>query len=107
MIFILIFIIICGSPVFGQQTPPSIGEWREHLPYNSAIDVTGGGDKIWVATPFSLFTINLTDNNVERLSRVTGLNETGISTIRYDEESKKLLIAYSNSNIDIIQKKNL
>ena len=45
---------------------------------------------------------NNSDNMVERLSRVTGLNETGISAIKYDEVNKKLFIAYTNSNIDIL-----
>ncbi|HEX5653028.1 MAG TPA: two-component regulator propeller domain-containing protein, partial [Chitinophagaceae bacterium] len=44
------------------------------------------------------------DNSIERWSRVTGLSETGISTIRYDEANGKLMIAYSNSNIDIVEK---
>lgn len=41
------------------------------------------------------------------MSRVTGLNETGINRIRYDEVNKKLVIAYSNSNIDIIRNKDI
>jgi hypothetical protein len=44
---------------------------------------------------------------VERFSRVTGLSETGVSAINYDEGNKKLLIAYSNSNIDIIYRNDI
>ncbi len=51
--------------------------------------------------------VNLADNAVERASRVTGLNETGISTIKYDEVNNKLFIAYSNSNIDIIYRNDI
>src|ERR1043165_6898650 len=63
--------------------------------------------KIFCATPYSLFTLDTRDNpitaeSVNRLSRMTGLSETGISTIQYDEVNNKLVIAYSNSNIDII-----
>jgi hypothetical protein len=36
------------------------------------------------------------------LSKITGLSETGISTILFDEVNKKLVIAYSNSDLDII-----
>jgi hypothetical protein len=90
-----------------QLPLPPVGQWREHLPYNSAIDVTAGGDKIWCATPYSLFSVNAKDNSIERLSRVTGLNETGISAIKYDEVNSKLFIAYSNSNIDIIYRNDI
>ena len=90
-----------------QEPLPPIGQWREHLPYNSAIDVTAGNGKIYCATPYSLFTVSIADNEVERFSRVTGLNETGVNAIKYDEVNKKLLIAYSNSNIDIIYRNDI
>ena len=86
----------------GMAQEPPIGQWREHLPYNSAIDVTAGDGKVYCATPYSLFSVNNSDNIVERFSRVTGLNETGISAIKYDDVNKKLFIAYTNSNIDIL-----
>jgi len=89
-----------------QDPLPPIGQWREHLPYNSAIDVTAGDNKIYCATPYSLFSVNA-GNQIERYSRITGLNETGISTIRYDETNSKLIIAYSNSNLDIIYRNDI
>lgn len=95
--------MLCVAIVSAAQQPlQPIGQWREHLPYNSAIDVTAGDGKIYCATPFSLFTVSVPGNVVERWSRVTGLSETGISTIRYDDSNDKLFIAYNNSNIDII-----
>ena len=105
-VFIISFFISSLSAAAQQPLPP-IGQWREHLPYNSAIDVTFGDGKVYCATPYSLFTVNLTDNSIERLSRVTGLNETGISAIKYDEVNAKLFIAYSNSNIDIIYRNDI
>ena len=81
--------------------------WREHLPYNSAIDVAASAEKIYSATPFSLFTVDLNNHSIERLSRVTGLSETGISCIEYDAANQKLVVAYSNSNIDIIYRADI
>lgn len=77
------------------------------MPYNSAIDVTAGEGKVYCATPYSLFSVSLADNTIERMSRITGLSETGISTIRYDEVNNKLFIAYGNSNIDIIYRNDI
>ncbi|MGZ5190384.1 MAG: type IX secretion system anionic LPS delivery protein PorZ, partial [Flavisolibacter sp.] len=42
-----------------------------------------------------------------RISKISGLNETGISTIAFDNVSKKLYIAYNNSNIDVLGEKGL
>src|SRR5688572_29798772 len=78
--------------------------WREHAPYQSAIDVTSSDNKIYVATPYSLFSVDRNSKEIERISKVSGLSETGVSTIKFDPLSKKLLIAFSNSNIDIVDK---
>jgi len=104
-----LFIVVFFTAVSleAQQSLQPIGEWREHLPYNSAIDVTEAKDKIYCATPYSLFSVSFTDNSIERLSRVTGLHETGISAIKYDDANEKLFIAYSNSNMDIIYRNDI
>ena len=102
-----IAIFFTAIAVEAQEPIPPIGQWREYLPYNSAIDVTAGDGKVYCATPYSLFSVNISDNSVERFSRVTGLNETGISAIKYDEANSKLFIAYSNSNIDIIYRNDI
>jgi hypothetical protein len=90
-----------------QEGIPPVGLWREHLPYNSAIDVTAGNGKVFCATPYSLFSVSLTGNLTERYSRITGLSETGISAIGFDDAGEKLLIAYSNSNIDIVYRNDI
>lgn len=97
------YILFISFPVWlrAQDPVPPIGEWREHLPYNSAIDVTAGDGKVFCATPYSLFSV-AAGNVIDRYSRVTGLSETGISTIQYDPANSKLVIAYTNSNIDIL-----
>lgn len=85
-----------------QEPPAPIGQWREHLPYNSAIDLAAGNSRIFCATPYSLFTVQYDEPVIERFSRVTGLSETGISTICMNEAKDKLLVAYTNSNIDLL-----
>ena len=104
MLLILTFFI--ATNLCCQLSPP-IGQWQEYLPYNSAIDVAAGNNKVYCATPYSLFTVNTKDNLVERLSRINGLSETGISCIQYDDVNSKLFIAYSNSNIDIIYRNDI
>ena len=105
---VLLIIFSCSFiKVFAQTTLRPIGMWKEYLPYNSAIDVAAGDDKIYCATPYSLFTVDLTDNSIERLSKITGLTETGLSAISYDELTHKLFIAYSNSDIDIVYRNDI
>lgn len=103
----LVFLLLFGYTVKAQDPGIPIGTWREHLPYNSTIDVTASTKKIYAATPWSLFTVDLESKELSRMSKVTGLTETGISTIRYDEYHDKLFIAYTNSNIDVIDKSRI
>lgn len=107
--FIYYILLSCALPLAGncQLAAPPIGLWREHLPYNSAIDLSNGDGKVFAATPYSLFCVDLSDNSIERMSRVTGLSETGVSAICYDEGSHQLFIAYENSNIDIIHRSDI
>lgn len=104
---LLTICIIFSIYLQAQQQVPPIGLWREHLPYKGTIDLAQGNGKIYAATPYSLFAVNISDNSIERMSRVTGLSETGISTIAYDGNNEKLFIAYANSNIDIIYRNDI
>lgn len=95
----MILLLLLGHSVFSQIP---IGGWRDHLPYQQAIKVVSVRDRIFCATPFSLFSVELKDNNIDRLSKTNGLSEVGISAIQADEQTNKLVIAYTNSNIDIL-----
>lgn len=92
---------------YAQQPIPPIGHWRDHLPYHSAIAVEEGDGKIFCVTPYSLFSVDLAENSAERMSKITGLHETGVSCLAYDALNDKLFIAYKNSNIDIIYRNDI
>jgi len=107
IIFTLYTLFTFLSRGISQHSIPPIGQWRDHLPYHAAIDVVAGSNKIFCATPYSVFNIDLADNSVTRFSRVNGLHETGVSAISYDSVNEKLFIGYRNSNIDIIYRNDV
>ncbi len=92
---------IFSSNLFSQQI--GIGQWRTHLPYQKVIDVVTGDNTVYAATPFDIFTYNSGDNRIERIDKVKGLNDIGISKIAYHTETGSLLIAYNNTNMDLIK----
>lgn len=96
LIFLLLFQLQAKSQDIG------IGEWRTHLPYDKVIDVAVTGDVVFAATEFSMFTYNTLDNNVSRFDKVKGLSDVGISKISYNPDQNAILVAYTNTNIDII-----
>lgn len=80
-----------------------IGEWRTHLPYQKVIDVDVWNSKIYAATPYDLFVYDQEDNSISLLNKVNGLSDIGISAIQYNADYEVLLVAYSNTNVDLIR----
>ncbi len=101
IISIFIFTFFSFELVFAQGI--GIGQWRDHLPYNKCIAVTEAKNKIFCATPYSVFYYDKDDNSIHRLTKVTGLSDIGVSAINYSNEFNTLVIAYSNTNIDLVQ----
>lgn len=85
------------------QSNLAIGEWKSYLPYKAGIFVTQGPEKVYYNTEFSVFSIHKDDLSVQFLSKTEGLSDIGISVVKYDELHSQLIIAYSNSNIDLVQ----
>ena len=85
---------------FGQGTPP-IGQWREHLPWNNAINLASTATGIICATPYAVFTYDLDDGSFIRKSKMNGLSDVGVKTMEYETTSGKIVIAYKNNNIDV------
>ena len=104
-IIVFLFVITLGINTIAQEI--GIGEWRDHLPYNYGVSVTAGDGKIYCASEKSLFYYLPSDNSVNKLSRVQGLSDIGISTIGFNNAYKTLVIAYSNTNIDLIKENTI
>ena len=100
IVCLLWFFVLCIGA--SAQLPP-IGNWREHLPYHQAIGVETGGDKIFAATPYSIFYVDRKDNSLHTYDKLSGLAGTGVRCIGLDSTNGKLIIAYDNSDIDIVQ----
>jgi hypothetical protein len=81
----------------------AIGDWREHLPYRSTVAVAADEQKIWCATPYSLFTYDKEDFSVSRFTCISGLTDIGISEIGYNKDYNTLVVAYENANLDLIK----
>ena len=102
---LLILIILTVLKNITSQIAP--GQWRDHLSYYKAEKVVLAGNKVYCMTFNSLFYYNKTDNTVNTISKVQGLAETEFSTIAYSTKLDVLIIAYVNSNIDIVQKNKI
>jgi len=96
-----LFIFWSSFSMIAQEV--GIGQWREHLPYSSTVSVTEGNDRIYCATPYSIFYLDKNDNSINRMTRISGLSDMGIQKIDFSKENNTLVIAYSNTNIDLVK----
>ena len=106
-ITILLFIFLPTIYSFGQNKLGGIGQWREHFNNRSIIQIgianfKNGQNKIIGASSQQIFSIGA-KNSIELSGKSTGLNDVAIACTAWDEEQSQLIVAYKNSNIDIIK----
>lgn len=104
---LIIFILLFHNATLSQAQSNfgAIGQWREQY-NNKSVQHIIQGDKIYGATTHQLFSID-NKKNIELLGKSTGLHEIGIAAMAWDELEQQLVIAYKNSNIDIIKGDNI
>lgn len=98
---VLFIITIIASRTISAQGV-GIGQWEDFLSYKSGISVAEGGGKAYCATKSGIFSLDKSDNSIERLSKINGLADVEATVLGYNHYSNKLIIAYKNSNIDVI-----
>lgn len=81
----------------------AIGQWREHLPYNTVVSVADAGDQVYAATNYALFSYDKDEGTLTRYSKVNRLSDIGVSKIAWHSQKSTLIIAYSNGNIDMMK----
>jgi len=93
-------------PVFNflnAQTDIAIGQWKSHLPFGNGTYVTQSDSKIYYATDFAVLIIDKEEGSVERLTKVEGLSNVGVSIIKYNRMSNILVVVYENGVIDLVK----
>lgn len=101
---VTILLLWISSWIVGNLTGQiSLGQWRTHLPYRYCNLAEVTDDRVFCSTTGGLFTYSLVDNSIEKLSKIDGLSDVGVASMRWSDEKELLILAYQNSNIDIIR----
>jgi ligand-binding sensor domain-containing protein len=101
---ILLLLLAPNLPMVasGQGVPP-IGVWREHLPFNNALQVSVDDNIIQCATPYGFFRFNSGDGSFSRMTKVTGLSEVRVRRMTREPSGKRLVLVYENGNVDLLE----
>ena len=61
----------------------------------------------YIARENGIFIYNKNDYTINRLNKINGLSDVGVSSMSYDHENKIIIIFYNNTNIDLIKNNNI
>jgi hypothetical protein len=95
----ILFLCLKSLDLAGQVP---VGSWRDHLSYNRATGIAVNDSRVYCAAGGGIIVFNKKDKSLEKLSKVNGLSDVDVSSIKWSEENKMLIIGYSNGNLDII-----
>ena len=102
-----ILLIIITLLVFRVEAQRALGSWQDYLSFTNATKVAIAENKIYCATEGGLFYYDTQDNSINKFSAQNGLSDFGIKTIAYSGENEVLIVAYKNSNIDLVYESNV
>ena len=94
----LLFSILNSQFSIGQ-----IGSWRNYLSYAEPKEIQAAGNDLFVLASGSLYQYNQNDQSIYTYDKVNGMSDVDIAHIRWCPQAKRLVVAYSNSNIDLVE----
>jgi len=79
-----------------------VGTWKAYMAYHDITNVQKVGNTLYVLASNSLYTYNTNDKSIQTYDKTNGLSDCEIKYIAWCQSAKRLLIAYSNGNFDIM-----
>ena len=80
-----------------------IGSWRNYLSYAEVQQIQAADDYLFVMASNSLYQYNQKDQSIVTFDKTNGMSDVDIKQIRWCKQAKRLVVVYSNSNIDLIE----
>ena len=100
LIVFFLTILIVGN-VWAQSNIP-VGTWQTHNAYNETIAVASSNDEIIVAVSSAVYIYNRSQNSSEQITRLSGLSDSEITAVGFNENQDIAIVSYLNGNIDLI-----
>lgn len=81
----------------------SDGKWENYPSYSDITEIEPAGNYAFALASGSVFSYNIKDGSITTYDKATYLSDIDISHIAWVNSSKKLVIAYANGNIDLLE----
>lgn len=102
-LYIIIFLIF---QAMSNIAIAAIGDWKAYMAYSDVQEIEQAGNLIFVQASNDLYVYNKNDQSIQTFSKIDYLNDCEISHIAYNKSTKRLVIIYSNGNIDLMNINN-
>jgi ligand-binding sensor domain-containing protein len=95
-------LLACAGSLFQTGIAQNTGKWHSYLAYNRTTSVAEGNIRVYALADASLYSYGKEDKSLHYYSKESGLSDNEINCIGFNSEENKLIVAYSNGNIDLI-----
>jgi hypothetical protein len=95
-------VLLVHTHIEGIAQNIALGTWRTHLSYHHIGSVTFGNQMVFASGNLGVMVTDLRDNSVSTYSKINGLNGTSVSHIGYDDQTKQLLVTYTDGRFDVV-----
>lgn len=102
-LYIIIFLIF---QAMSNIAIAAIGDWKAYMAYSDVQEIEQAGNLIFVQASNDLYVYNKNDQSIQTFSKIDYLNDCEIQHIAYNKASQRLLIIYTNGNIDLMNVNN-
>ena len=101
VVLVALFTIHCS--LFTSPVRAQIGTWRNYLSYAEPQQIQVAGNDLFVMASGALYQYNQNDQSIYTYDKVNGMSDVDIKHIRWCKQAKRLVVVYSNSNIDLVE----
>lgn len=98
----LTFLLLLSLPSYLKAA--AVGEWTYYLAYHDATHCIPVGETIYALYAGNLLIYDTEDQSVTTPTKLDGLSEKEIVLMRYCKEAQKVILVYSNGNIDLLHR---
>ncbi len=102
-----LLLIIFFSTISTLTQAQKVGSWNTYMAYSNTIMTAEALNKVFAVADGSLYSYSPEDDEIKVYSKSDGLSDVFIQQIKYDPNSKSLILIYDNLNIDIITESDI
>jgi len=93
--------ILFGLTTLFSFSQSRVGEWETYLDYSNVKSIDSFEEMVYAGSETQFFIYNKDDNSISTFSKLNGLSDINISSLKYSPELNVVIIGYENGNLDL------